>query len=81
MAFERDLALAIMNVQFMAADTAMNTKPANNAKPYLPSCTLIQLHNSFAGGNSGQVGIDDVLLLAPLLDPDAAVDPVAPLDP
>jgi len=42
---------------------------------------LIQLHSSFAGGNSGQVGMDDVLLPAPPLDPDAALDPVALLDP
>jgi hypothetical protein len=42
---------------------------------------LIQLHNSFAGGQSGQVGMDDVLLPARLFDPDAALDPVAPLDP
>jgi hypothetical protein len=41
---------------------------------------LIQLHNSFAGGKSGQVGMDDVLP-APPLDPDAALDPVALLDP
>jgi len=46
-----------------------------------PSRTLIQLHNSFAGGKSGQVGMDDVLLPAPPLDPDAALDPVALLDP
>jgi hypothetical protein len=52
-----------------------------------PSRTLIQLHNSFAGGKSGQVGMDDVLLPAPLLlpapplDPDAALGPVALLDP
>jgi hypothetical protein len=46
-----------------------------------PSRTLIQLHSSFAGGNSGQVGMDDVLLPAPPLDPDAALDPVALLDP
>jgi len=48
---------------------------------------LIQLHSSFAGGKSGQVGMEDVLLPAPLLlpapplDPDAALDPVALLDP
>ena len=46
-----------------------------------PSRTLIQLHSSFAGGNSGQVGMDDVLLPAPPLDTDAALDPVALLDP
>jgi len=46
-----------------------------------PSRTLIQLHSSFAGGNAGQVGMDDVLLPAPPLDPDAALDPVALLDP
>jgi len=45
-----------------------------------PSRTLI-LHSSFAGGNSGQVGMDDVLLPAPPLDPAAALDPVALLDP
>jgi hypothetical protein len=48
---------------------------------FCPSRTLIQLHNSFAGGKSGQVGMDDVLLPAPPLDPDAALDPVALLDP
>ncbi|MGO9848467.1 MAG: hypothetical protein ACLPKT_18305 [Methylocella sp.] len=46
-----------------------------------PSRTLIQLQSSFAGGKSGQVGMDDVLLPAPLLDPDAALDPVALVDP
>ena len=46
-----------------------------------PSRTLIQLRSSFAGGNSGQVGMDDVLLPAPPLDPDVALDPVALLDP
>jgi hypothetical protein len=34
-----------------------------------------QLHNSLAGGNSGQIGMDDVLLPAPPLDADAAPDP------
>jgi hypothetical protein len=34
-----------------------------------------QLHNSLAGGNSGQTGMDDVLLPAPPLDADAAPDP------
>jgi hypothetical protein len=53
----------------------------------LPVAHVDQLHNSFAGGKSGQVGMDDVLLPAPLLvlapplDPDAALGPVAPLDP
>ncbi len=46
-----------------------------------PSCTLIQLQSSFAGGKSGQAGMDDVLLPAPPLDPDAAPDPVALADP
>ena len=34
-----------------------------------------QLHNSLAGGNSGQIGMDDVLLPAPDAAPDPAVDP------
>ncbi len=46
-----------------------------------PARTLIQLQSSVAGGKSGQVGMDDVLLPAPLLDPDAALDPVALVDP
>jgi len=40
-----------------------------------------QLHNSLAGGNPGQAGMDDVLLPAPPLDADAALDPDPPLDP
>jgi hypothetical protein len=42
---------------------------------------LIQLHSSLAGGNSGQGWMDDVLVPAPPLDPDAALDADAPPDP
>jgi len=40
-----------------------------------------QLQSWLAGGNSGQAGMDDVLLPAPPLDADAALDPDPPLDP
>ena len=45
------------------------------------SLALIQLHSSLAGGNSGQGWMDDVLVPAPPLDPDAVLDADAPLDP
>lgn len=51
------------------------------SRAFLPVAHVDQLHNSFAGGKSGQVGMDDVLLPAPPLDPDAALDPVALLNP
>jgi hypothetical protein len=40
-----------------------------------------QLHNSLAGGKVEQGGIDDVLLEAPPLEPDAPLDPDPPLVP
>jgi len=47
---------------------------------FCPSRTLISCTIRFAGGNLGRFGMDDVLLPAPPLDPDAALDPVALLD-
>ena len=72
----------VARVSFLSRLGRERLAPGGRRAAHLcPSRTLIQLHNSFAGGNSGQVGMDDVLLPAPPLDPDAAFDPVALLDP
>ena len=72
----------VTRVSFLSRQGRERLAPGGRRAVHLcPSRTLIQLHNSFAGGKSGQVGMDDVLLPAPPLDPDAALDPVALLDP
>ena len=46
-----------------------------------PQCRANQLHSSLAGRKSGHGGMDDVLLPAPPLDADAALEPDTAVDP
>jgi hypothetical protein len=69
----------------IAAPTALRTRALSTAIRH----AFCQLHNSLAGGNSGQVGIaaDGAALPEgpatpdPALKPDAALDPTEPLEP